>query len=280
MKLRSILLLGLALLAATSARANDSAVANCGPNDGYVMLYLSLETFEMAARLPCGTQLELLETQKTYAAQHTQYVRVSSEDGKQGYVARSALTIYHNATPGATKAPEALPATAALPFVMRVPDGTQLEIKLSADLSSDRATEGSIVNLEVAESLAINGQTVFARGASAHARITQLKKPARWGHDGEIFWVMQDITAVDGTLIPAHFLGEPQNALTSRTPGMLAASGNTALGEQQSFSLHKGETAFVPAGQIFRVVVSGDSVVHLTSRSGTPPQPAAAKEIR
>jgi hypothetical protein len=287
MKRSSAFLTGLFLLAALSARANDTAIATCAPNDGYVNLYMSIETFEVAARLRCGTQLELLESQKTYAAQHTQYVRVATEDGKQGYVMRSVLTIYRNTAPAnrpvAAKTPipvTAPPAVAAPPSEMRVPDGTQLEVKLSADLSSDRTTEGAVVNLEVADPLAINGVTVFERGALAHARITQMKKAARWGHDGEIFWAMQNITAVDGTLIPAHFLGEPQNALTNGTPGMLAASGNYGLGEQQSFSLHKGEAAFVPAGQIFRVAVSGDSVVHLAAGQSAPTQSAAAKEIK
>ncbi len=287
MKLCATFLAGFILFATMSARANDTAVATCAPNDGYVTLYLSLETFEVAARLQCGTRLELLESQKTYAAQHTQYVRVAAEDGKQGYVTRSVLTIYSNATP-ANRPVAAKPATpvaappavATPPSEMRVPDGTQVEVKLSADLSSDRTTEGAIVSLEIAEPLAINGVTAFERGALAHARITQVKKAARWGHDGEIFWAMQNITAVDGTLIPAHFLGEPQNALTNGTPGILATSGNYALGEQQTFSLHKGEAAFIPAGQIFRVVVSGDSVLHLASGQTAPTQSAAAKEIK
>jgi len=220
MRFPAISLLVIAFLSSPHARADDSVIALCGPNDGYVTLYMSIDTFEMAARLPCGTQLELLESQKTYAAQHTFYVRVATEDGKQGYVVRAAITIVHNAPqPTASTKSAALPPStvgpAAGPSEVRVLDGTELEVKLNDDLSSDRTSEGAMVNLDVSESLVINGVTVFERGAPAHARITRVRKATRMGHDGEISWTMQDVAAVDGTLIPARFPAESQNGSSS-----------------------------------------------------------------
>ena len=271
MKFPAYFLAALCIIAiAAPARAADSAVATCGPNDGYVTLYISIDSFEMAARLPCGTQLDLVEAQKSYAAQHTPYLRVATEDGKEGYVARTAITIVHNApqmvrAAAAKVAPTpAAPVTpAVIPSEVRVLDGTELEVKLSADLSSDRTAEGSIVNLEVAEPLVINGVTVFQRGAPAHARIIQVKKAARWGHDGEIYWTMQDVTAADGTRLTARFVAESQNT-TGAPAGIVAATGNALLVEQSAFSLHKGDDAFVPAGQIFKVFLHGDSVIRTT----------------
>lgn len=271
MKFPAVALLINALLVIAPARANDSAIAACGPNDGYVTLYTSIETFEMAGRLPCGTQLELLESQKTYAAQSTPYLRVATNNGKQGYVIRSAVTIVHEmqqtSRAAATKVTPASPAASvartAIPSEVRVLDGTELSVKLSNDLSSDHTNQGDIINLEVAEPLVIEGVTVFERGASAHARITQVKKAARWGHQGEISWAMQDLTAVDGTRIPAHFVGEPQSSSSVATAGILVASGNTMIVEQSTFSLHRGDAAFVPAGQIFKVYLHGDTVIRL-----------------
>ena len=261
-----------ALVVCAPARGDDSAIAQCGPNDGYVTLYQSLDTFDIAGRVQCGARLELLESQKTYAAQHTSYVRVATDDGKQGYLSRAAITIVRNAPPanrgGATAraltSSSAVPAApTAAPSEIRLLDGTEIEVKLSADLSSDRISEGSIVNLEVSDPVSLEGVTLFERGALAHARITQIKKAGRWGQNGEMSWTMLDVTAVDGTRIPARFVTESQTS--ADTTGVIAASGNLLAGVQPSFSLRKGEPAFVPAGQIFRVFLHGDTVVHLES---------------
>src|SRR5262249_28455078 len=98
MKHPAFLLLAVSTLAALPLRANDYAIANCNPSDAFITLYSSIDTFELAARLPCGVQVDLLESQKTYAAQHTPFVRVATEDGKQGYVSRSVLTVYRSSS--------------------------------------------------------------------------------------------------------------------------------------------------------------------------------------
>jgi hypothetical protein len=283
----------------------DTGTATCGPNDDYVTLYYSIETFEMAARLPCNAKLAVLDDQRTYAAQKAPYVRVQTADGKVGYVTRNAIVIVGTAAPAAsapnpaapTSAPPAatksaarrslalasapippgaptpsapsvpvahpISTSASLPPEVRVPDGTELEVKLSADLSSERVTEGEAIDFTVTQPLLSNGVTVFAAGATAHARIVEVKKAGRFGHDGEIYWKMQDVVASDGSLVPARFVAEAQDSAASGLAvGVLAATGNTQLVEQPSFSLHKGEAASVPAGKIFKVLVHGDAVVH------------------
>jgi hypothetical protein len=287
MKFRRYSILAVLLLPlAAPARAGDSAVATCGPNDGYVTLYYSLDNYEMAARLQCGDPLKLLDDQKSYAAQHTPYLHVETTEGAQGYVARTAITIVHNTSlatrpagmkPSMPEASTQPPAQVSAPLAtppseVRVLDGTELEVKLSADLSSDHTSEGAIVNLEVVQPLVIDGVIVFERGAAAHAQITQVKKAARWGHDGEISWTMQDVATVDGTRIPARFISEFKNASGSGpATGIVAATGNSMLVEQSSFSLHKGDAAFIPAGQIFKIFLHGDAIVHLSPLASAHP---------
>jgi len=298
------LLLSLAFLLATAVPVRaDSGTAACGPNDDYVTLYYSLETFEMAARVPCRAKLAVLDDQQTYAAQHTPYVRVQTAEGKVGYVTRNAIVIVEApAAPTSAPTPAAPPAaaksasrrslalasapippgapapsapsvpiahavstSASLPSEVRVPDGTELEVKLSADLSSERVTEGTPIEFTVTQPLVSNGFTVFAAGATAHARIVQVKKAGRFGHDGEIYWKMQDVAANDGSFVPARFVAEAQDSAASGLAvGILAGTGNTQLVEQSSFSLHKGDAAFVPAGKIFKVLVHGDTIIHIS----------------
>jgi len=283
----------------------DTGTAACGPNDDYVTLYYSIETFEMAARLPCNAKLSVLDDERSYAAQKAPYIRVQTADGKVGYVTRNAIVIVETAAPAASAPNPAAPASvppaaaksagrrslalasaaippgapapsappvpvahpvstsASLPSEVSVPDGTELEVKLSADLSSERVTEGEPIEFIVTQPLVRNGVTVFAAGATAHARIVEVKKAGRFGHDGEIYWKMQDIVASDGSFVPARFIAEAQDSAASGLAvGVLAATGNTQLVEQPSFSLHKGEAASLPAGKIFKVLVHGDAIIH------------------
>ena len=311
MKPAALFLFLACLLAIAGPVRGDVGTAACGPNDDYVTLYYSLETFEMAARVPCGAKLAVLDDQRTYAAQHTPYVRVQTTDGKVGYVTRNAIVIVETPAPAASAPSPAVPASvppaatksagrrslalasapipagapapsapqvpvarpvtsAGLPSEVRVSDGTELEVKLSADLSSERVTEDEPIEFTVTQSLVSNGVTVFAAGAMAHARIVEVKKAGRFGHDGEIYWKMQDIAASDGSLVPARFVAEAQDSAASGLAvGVLAATGNTQLVEQPSFSLHKGEAASVPAGKIFKVLVHGDTIVHTSPVVGT-----------
>jgi hypothetical protein len=312
------------LLAIAGPVRGDTGTAACGPNDDYVTLYYSLETFEMAARVPCNAKLAVLDEQRSYAAQHTPYVHVQTAEGKVGYVTRNAIMIVEapaasasapspaapaSVPPAATKSagrrsvalasapiPPGAPApsapapsaaapvpnahavstSASLPSEVHVPDGTELEVKLSADLSSERITEGAPIEFTITQPLVSNGVTVFAAGATAHARIVQVKKASRFGHDGEIYWKMQDVAANDGSLVPARFVAEVQSSAASGLAvGVLAAAGNTQLVEQPSFSFHKGDDAFVPAGKIFKVLVHGDAIIRTspvaTSASTTHP---------
>jgi hypothetical protein len=284
MKLAGQLLTLLLFLAlATPSRAAEAGIATCGPNDAYVTLYSSIDTFEMQKRLACGEKVELLEEQESYGARHTPFIRIRTEGGIEGYLARAAVTILPGRTePSRRRAganPVGPPPAVDNPddqtlnlHEVRLLDGTELEVALSADLSSEHIAEGAVVSLAVARPFVIHGVTVFERGAVARARITAVRKAARWGRNGEISWTMQNVTAIDGDRIPARFIEESQNTgAAGDAPGFVAAAGNTLLVEQSSFRIHKGDPAFIPAGQLFKIVLHGDVVVKLPSPRGLPP---------
>jgi hypothetical protein len=278
------LTLSLLLTVATAARAGDAGVATCGPNDVYVTLYHSLDTFEMEARLPCGAKLELLEQEKGYAEQHTPYLRIRTAEGTEGYIARTAVVVLHGAArqneTASTKPVAASPAKhrpeaqTLIAAEVKIPDGTELEVALSAEISSERIAQGAMVELAVAQPVVIDGATIFERGAQARARITGVKKAARWGHNGEISWTMLDVTAVDGDRIPARFIQESQNTPIGGKPaGFVVATGNILLVEPpSSFGVNRGDPAFMPAGQLFKVFVHGDTVVR-------PPHPRTLESL-
>jgi hypothetical protein len=74
---------------------------------------------------------------------------------------------------------------------------------------------------------------------------------------------MLDVTAVDGDRIPARFIQESQNTpVDGKAAGFVVATGNILLVEpRSSFGVNKGDPAFMPAGQLFKVLVHGETVV-------------------
>jgi hypothetical protein len=83
---RSIrLLLALAALGlASSARATDLAYVKCAVNQDRVWVYESLGSFDVEARLRCGSPVEILSRVKGY-------VRIRTESGVEGFVPDSVF---------------------------------------------------------------------------------------------------------------------------------------------------------------------------------------------
>jgi hypothetical protein len=77
----------LALLVGTAAPAyaGTNVYTQCGPHDGYVLLYRSTEKFDELAKLRCGEKLEVLD-------RAADYLQVSTAAGKTGWLLGSDVT--------------------------------------------------------------------------------------------------------------------------------------------------------------------------------------------
>lgn len=75
-------------------------------------------------------------------------------------------------------------ATAGEPIT--IPEGTEVRLRLLDKLVSGTATEGGRFNLELDESLSINGQVVVAAGAKAVGTVVTSKKKGFMGKGGEL----------------------------------------------------------------------------------------------
>jgi len=60
--------------------------------------------------------------------------------------------------------------------VVKVPDGTEIEIQLKNTLSGQEVKVGDIVDFTIVRDVQINGITVFERDALARARVTTAKR--------------------------------------------------------------------------------------------------------
>lgn len=145
---------------------------------------------------------------------------------------------------------------------VKVPDGTEIEIQLKNTLSGQEAKVGDIVDFEIVRAVQVNGVTVFARDASARARITTAKKSGRWGKAGKLEWAMQDIQALDGNRVPARFKKRELGDSKGGTVAVAAVATGVFLGPfGLLWGLKKGRPAIIPAGNRYVVFVHGDSAV-------------------
>jgi hypothetical protein len=80
-----------------------------------------------------------------------------------------------------------------------VPQGTEIRLRLSQNVSSADAHVGDRVNLEVLEDVLIHGTLAIHRGAIAHGVVTVAHGKRRMGRAGVVTLQVNTVEAVDGT---------------------------------------------------------------------------------
>jgi hypothetical protein len=135
-----------------------------------------------------------------------------------------------------------------------VPGGTPVQVALSRQIYADEIKQGAIVNMIVVKDVVVNGVTVIAQGASAHARVIAVQKPGGLGRPGEVAWFMQDAAAVTGDQVPVAF--------ASKQPDMIPTGHFEGYAYLMS-EFGKNGTAIETRNRIFIAVVNSDTVMHL-----------------
>ncbi|HYN86092.1 MAG TPA: hypothetical protein VER32_12660 [Pyrinomonadaceae bacterium] len=78
-----------------------------------------------------------------------------------------------------------------------IPDGTELTVVSTEEISSKTAVEGDPVTFKVDEDLLVNGKVVIARGAIVKGEISNAKKSGRMGKGGALSIRILSTTTVD-----------------------------------------------------------------------------------
>ena len=99
---------------------------------------------------------------------------------------------------------DALPPPPSPPQTVRVriPAGTVVHVQNISEVSSANVAEGALINLRVSRSVLVDGMLVIDRGALARARVVKTKRARAWGRGGAFDWSLEDVVAVDGTVVP------------------------------------------------------------------------------
>lgn len=81
---------------------------------------------------------------------------------------------------------------------MTLPDGTELTVVTTEEISSKTAVEGDSLNFKVDEDVKVNGKTVIARGALVKGEVSNSKKSGRMGKGGQLSIRILSTESIDG----------------------------------------------------------------------------------
>ena len=94
-------------------------------------------------------------------------------------------------------APQDGAAPAAVDEVV-LPDGTELTVITTEEITSKTATEGDPLNFKMDEDVKVNGKVVIAKGALVKGEISNAKKSGRMGKGGQLSIRILSTESVDG----------------------------------------------------------------------------------
>lgn len=117
----------------------------------------------------------------------------------QSQTAPADQTAEQTIQPAQTSVAEAAPTTVS---DLKVPGGTPIEVQVAYTVRSVDVKVGERISFRVLVPIVVDGVTVIHEGALVTARVTQAKRGGHWGKAGRLAWNMEDVAAVDGSLVP------------------------------------------------------------------------------
>jgi hypothetical protein len=151
--------------------------------------------------------------------------------------------------------PEKSNSARAIPL----PAGIPVKVLLFAPMYSKEYKKDNVgrpIQFEVAEDVAVDGTTVFRRGALAVGHLTDFKNAGGYGRHATLEFSFDTATAVDGQQIPVTC--EIQQIKGGRTSEQLRS---TAIAQPALGWLIKGADILVRAGTGYDLEVSGQSLI-------------------
>lgn len=172
----------------------------------------------------------------------------------------------------AQSVPSPAPSAAAGASAIVVPGGTSVSVSFLEPVSSDSATEGSKVAVQVTKEVDINGMAVIAKGAQGEATLTKVLHSGGNGSGGKIEFSVDWVTSVDGGKIALSQVNNTTpNADRKGAASTLAIAGWATFGLLGLFThnLAHGNAAVIKPDKVFSVFV--DHTVHVTSTQAASP---------
>lgn len=148
-------------------------------------------------------------------------------------------------------------ARAAEPLQAQVsiPDGTELSVVTTEEISSKTATEGDPINFKVDEDVVINGKVVIAKGTMAKGIISNASKSGRMGKGGKLSIRVESTNTVDDQKIKLRASkGKEGDDKTGTTVALVVLFGPLGF-------LKKGKDAKIKEGTKIKVFTDEEKKV-------------------
>jgi hypothetical protein len=150
----------------------------------------------------------------------------------------------------------AAPVSAAVRGIV-VPDGTELAVVTTEDLSSKTATTGDPITLKVNEPVIVNNFVVIPKGAVVKGIVSEAKGAGRMGKGGTLNIRLESTTSVDGQKVPLRAAkGKQGDGKTGTTVALVALFGPIGL-------LKHGSDANIKAGTELKVFTDAPITVQM-----------------
>lgn len=139
---------------------------------------------------------------------------------KTYFYALSACALIATASPVIAQSAPIVVGQSAQSNVLRA--GTEIRLRTLIELSSKDSRPGERFDLEVAEDVILNGQTVIPAGSRAVGEITEVKKKGMWGKSGKVDTRLLYVRVGDQQLRITGQLGDKGKTGTAGVVGALA----------------------------------------------------------
>lgn len=160
------------------------------------------------------------------------------------------------AAPPAVVNPVARPAGAQAQEYL-IPDGAELSVVTTEEISSKTASEGDAVTFKVEEDFLVNNQVVILKGTIAKGAITSAEKSGRLGKGGKLGIRVDSTATVDGQRVRLRASqGRVGDDKTGTTVALVVIFGVFGF-------LTKGSDAKIKAGTKVKVYVDEEKKVYL-----------------
>ena len=138
-----------------------------------------------------------------------------------------------------------------------IPDGAELSVVTTEEISSKTASEGDAVTFKVEEDLVVNNQVVIVKGTIAKGTITSAEKSGRLGKGGKLGIRVDSTATVDGQRIKLRASqGRAGDDKTGTTVALVVLFGVFGF-------LKKGSDAKIKPGTKVKVYVDEEKKVYL-----------------
>lgn len=176
------------------------------------------------------------------------------------------------ATP--SPAPSSAPGSTLKSTIVLVPAGTPVTVSFLEPVSSDTATEGTEVAVQVTREVDINGIMIIPKGSQGQATLTTIQHSGGNGSGGKVQFNVDWVQSVDGGKIALSSVNHASdNADRKGAASTLGILGWATLGIFGLFShnIAHGNAAVIGTDKAFNVFVDHD--VHVTSNRASTSTP-------